>query len=194
MTETGIERKITNNAWIQGCTEWIEEHVKYGGWIPYYINFMFDPLPGSQSAVLASMKKGIVKFYGRFCTEFVHNPRAASEQERLPLFLLFPDKPVWKRNRAVSVSGVKFNAGGLHYNGPMLLPLLSRFRRRGCPIQYIAKNQRIYARNGISRVHIKPIDDILGIGDYAAKTIKWARADEADILILPRHNSELVTA
>ena len=104
----------TSFTWIQGCTEWVEDHVKYGWWKPYYINFMFEPLPGSPSAVVAQMHKAIMKFYGRYCTRFVHNPCAASEIERLPLFWLFPDKPTWKRASKTSVHDVKFNDSGLH--------------------------------------------------------------------------------
>ena len=71
----------------------------------------------------------------------------------------------------------------------MLIPPKSRFR--GCPIEHIEANQSKYARYGIERIHVKQVDYIPGIADYAFKTIKWGRADPDNILILPVSASEL---
>ena len=77
------------------------------------------------------------------------------------------------------------NSGGFHYNGAMLIPPVSRFK--DCPIKHIADYQGLYTRGKIARVHVKEIDDrVYGIADYSAKTVKWGRADEQDILILPK--------
>jgi len=127
-----------------------------------YINFMFEPLHVPTAELVPKMRKGIHKFYGRFCTEFIHNGRAKSEYERMPRFWLFPDLPV-RKNKGNSLRDVTIN-GGLHYNEPMLIPPVSRFQECG---------------------------DIPGLADYAAKTIKNHRADERDILILPRSVTEL---
>jgi hypothetical protein len=107
----------------------------------------------------------------------------------IPRFWLFPDLPCWKRERTTTRRDVLINAGGFHYNGPMLIPRESHFR--GCPIQYLKEEQESYARHGISRIHGEAIHDAAGIADYACKTIKWNRADERDIIILPRSVSEL---
>jgi hypothetical protein len=180
----------TSFPWIQGCTEWIEEHRRDGCWKIFYVNFMFDALSGSPQAVMAQMRKGIVKFYGRFCRRFVHHPKAESEQARMPRFFLFPDKPVWKKHSKACISELKMNDGGSHYNGFMLTPMISRFRDR-CPIAHIDENQDIYCQHGIRRIHVKAVYHIPGISDYSAKTVKWHRADENDILILPRSVNEL---
>ncbi|UGY25466.1 hypothetical protein HU675_0000480 [Bradyrhizobium septentrionale] len=152
---------------------------------------MFDPLPGNEDAVLAQMRRAIEdRFYGRFASEFHRNPRDARFHLHLPRFWLFPDKPVWKRERTTTREQVLINAGGFHYNGAMLTPRLSRFRDR-CPIEYFEEKQALYGRHGISRIHAVPIHDVAGISDYACKTIKWGRAREKDIVILPRSVSEL---
>jgi hypothetical protein len=172
--------------WIKGCTEWMQEWV-LKGWKFYYINFMFEPLHVPTAELVPKMRRGIYKFYGRFCTEFAHNGRAKSEQERMPRFWLFPDLPV-RKNKGTSLREVTIN-GGLHFNGPMLIPPVSRFKE--CPIKHIAKNQTKYTRYGIERIDVKAGWDIPGLADYAAKTIKNRRADEGDILILPRSVTEL---
>lgn len=178
---------VANSVWIPGCKEWIEKHASTDWWIPYYVNFMFEPLPGPEKVVLAQMRRGIEKFYGQFSTRFDRTPRA--KISLIPQFLLFPDKPAWKRERKTGLRDVLINAGGLHYNGPMLIPRYSRFH--GCPIEHLEEKQEAYARHGISRIHAEPIHDASGIADYACKTIKWNRADEKDIIILPRSVSEL---
>jgi hypothetical protein len=172
--------------WIKGCTEWMREWV-LKGWKFYYVNFMFEPLHVPTAELVPKMRRGIHKFYGRFCTEFAHNGRAKSEQERMPRFWLFPDLPV-RKNKGNSLRDVTIN-GGLHFNGPMLIPPVSRFQE--CPIKHLEDNQARYARNGIKRINIVAGGDIPGLADYAAKTIKNHRADEGDILILPRSVTEL---
>src|ERR1051325_3306589 len=142
--------------WVEGCEHWIVEGI-IRGWSAYYVNIMFHSLRGSPSSIVEQMHKGIHKgFYSRFCTELSRNPRSPSQQERLPRLLLFPDRPVWKHEK-YSLREVTINGGGLHFNGPMLMPPVSRFRE--CPIQHIHDNQRVYARRGIARIHVEAIYD-----------------------------------
>lgn len=179
---------VANSVWIPGLKEWILDHEFADWWRPYYINFMFEPLPGMQKVVLAQMERALEKFYGRFCTRFDRTPRAITSQLRIPHFVLVPDKPTWKREKA-SLRDVSINAGGIHYNGLMMIPRKSRFH--GCVIDHLQEKQPVYARHGISRIHAEPIHDASGIADYACKTIKWNRASEEDIIMLPRSVSEL---
>ena len=172
--------------WIKGCTEWMREWV-LKGWKFYYVNFMFEPLHVPTAELVPKMRRGIYKFYGRFCTEFAHNGRAKSEQERMPRFWLFPDLPV-RKNKGNSLRDVTIN-GGLHFNGPMLIPPVSRFQE--CPIKHLEENQTRYARHGIELIYLMAGGDIPGLSDYAAKTIKNHRADEEDIIVLPRSVTEL---
>jgi hypothetical protein len=102
-------------------------------------------------------------------------------------FGYFLDLPVHK-NKRNSLREITIN-GGLHYNGPMLIPPVSRFEE--CPIKHLRENQTKYARHGIERIHIVLGGDILGLADYAAKTIKNCRANDEDIIVLPRSVTEL---
>jgi hypothetical protein len=175
------------NTWTSSCTQWIEDHVRYGEWKAYYVNFMFEPLPGSSSAVVQQMRRAIVKFYGRFSSRFVHNQHSQAEQDRLPRFWLYPDRPGLKRSK-LPLREVKSNDGGLHFHGAMLTPVFSRFRQ--CPIKHIEEKQAAYCHHGITRIHVKRIDEVADISSYMAKTVRWGRAELEDILILPRSKSE----
>jgi len=168
------------DVWIKGCTEWMYEWV-LKGWKLYYVNFMFELLRGPPSAQIPQMRRGIHKFYGRFCTEFVHDGRAKSEQERMPQLWLFPDLPIHK-NKRDSLRDVTIN-GGFHFNGPMLISPVSRFKE--CPIEHLKENQAEYARHGIERIHIVLGGDIRGLADYAAKTIKNRRLMRRILLCFP---------
>ena len=94
-----------------------------------------------------------------------------------------------RSEREVLLRELTINAGGLHFNGPMLIPLFSRFNE--CPIRHIGDNHDRYARRGIRRIHVERIYDIAGIADYSVKTIKWKRADPQHILILPKTANEV---
>lgn len=176
----------TADFWIKGTTEWMYEWMAQG-WRLYYVNFMFEPFRGPSAGIVPYMWKGITKFYGRFCLEFVHDGRAQSEQKRLPMLSLFPDLPVNKTEKK-SWREVTLN-GGLHFNGPMLIPPVSRVKES--PIKHIAEKQGIYTRYGIERIDIRLGWDVAGLADYAAKNIKNRKANEEDILVLPRPVKEL---
>lgn len=157
------------------------------GWKSYYVNFMFDPFRGPGSELIPHMRKAIHKFYGRFSGEFVRDQRNKNKQDQMPKLWLFPDLPVFKYQKQ-SLREVTIN-NGLHFNGPLLIPPVSRFS--GCPINHIKANHTKYARHGINRIHITAVWDIPGLADYAAKTLKYNRADKEDIIVLPRLLKEL---
>jgi hypothetical protein len=165
------------------------EWVLYHEWKPYYVTFMFHPLRGTPAGIIAQMHRGTRKgFYSRFCTEFAHHPRDTGEQKRLPRLMLFPDRPVCKRQNH-SLREVSINDNGLHFQGPMIIPPESRFQ--GSVIDHIMENQP-YAHHGIQRVYVKKVGiNVFKVSDYAVKTIRWGRADPDDILILPLTPQEL---
>lgn len=116
LNRSNIGNDVSPQVWIKGCTQWMEEGVLRGCKL-YYVNIMFGPLRLPQSQIIPCMKKAIEKFYGRFCTEFSRDPRAPSQQDKLPQFWLFPDLPVFKYQKH-SLRDVTINGNGLHYNGP----------------------------------------------------------------------------
>jgi hypothetical protein len=180
----------SQTAWINAFVKWLEDRIS-DGYEPYYINFLFHPISGSLSAVISTMHKGIENgFYSRFCTRFVRRPRSPLAMSQMPQLWVFPDRPVAKRAaKKVGVSFLTRNDNGLHYNGFLMIPPKSRFKE--CPIEHIRQNQEKYAQRGIERIHVRDVYNVGGLADYALKTIKWGRADEADILILPKTWDEM---
>lgn len=181
--------------WGDGCQRWVDEH-RAKGWTPFYINFMFRALRGKPDVVLEQMKRSIHKeFYTPFMMRFVRDPHREAEQDRMPRMMLFPDLPVFKQDRA-SDRTTQMNAGGLHYNGAMLIPPVSRFA--GCPIAHIDQHRHRYTQGNIARIHVKPVDyKTSRLSDYSIKTVtrahkfKCSSADETHILILPKSLSEV---
>lgn len=175
--------------WINGCTKWTIDWV-HRGWDPYYINIMFHPLPGKPPAIISQMKHVIhAGFYSRFCTEFARNPRSEAQQKYMPKLWLFPDRPCRKTKMTIPKQFFAGNDNGLHFNGPLLLPPISRFKER--PVDHLEANRSRYERHGIQRIHVARVYDIPGIIDYAAKTIKYGTASMDDIFVLPKRLSEL---
>lgn len=181
--------------WGEGCQDWIDER-RAEGWKTYYANFMFRALRGNPEAVLEQMERSIHReFYVPFMMRFVRHPHREAEQERMPKMMLFPDLPVFKSQRE-SPRQISINAGGVHYNGVMLIPPVSRFV--GCPAVHIDQYQYRYVRGSIARIHVKSIDYRSGrLSDYSVKTVaraskfKCSVADEAHIFILPKPVSEM---
>jgi hypothetical protein len=152
---------------------------------------MFRSLQGTKQEIINQMKEAICsEFYSKFLLQFVRHPHRKREIDSMPVFVLFPDLPAYKRKRKATLRQMNMNWGGLHYNGLMLVPLVSRFRGR--PIEHIEEHQDRYTRGRIERIHAVRIDHReYNIADYAAKTVKWGRADEADILTLPKTIAEV---
>lgn len=170
---------------IRACADWVWEHV-LEGWRPYLITIMFEPLNGTQEAVITQMKRALERdLYSSLCKRFSRHPRKPSQQDRLPRLWLFPDFPVFKANKKTPLADVQFNHGGLHYNGIMLLPPKSRFKAD--IIKHFEGYKDVYERSPIERIDIREIDpeNLNYVVDYAGKTMKTNRVSQDDILLLP---------
>jgi hypothetical protein len=185
--------RFSENPWIVGCAEWMQEHLNEG-WRLYYINIMFKPFSGNAEAVVAQMNRAICQgFYSRLCTEFSHHPTKPSQQMKLPMMWLFPDRHIWKKEKEKKscIRDLQFNDNGVHFNGPMLVPLKSRFHE--CPVEHIHQNQRKYAVHGIDRIHVEHVNrTIEELADYMCKTIKWRRASTDNIIVLPEGRKTVI--
>jgi len=168
--------------------DWMEQGIS-GGYQIYYMNFMFHQLRGSPNAILDQMRHAIHKgFYTEFSGQFAHHASAAGERHRLPELYLYPDLPVHKKDKE-SMGEVALN-GGYHYNGPMRIPPISRFKED--VVDHINGNQHRYTRMGICRIDIKVADRTFDqLADYVTKTVKRGLASIGDILILPLSGSEV---
>jgi hypothetical protein len=185
---------------IQCYTDWLIQEIRQGH-LPYYINIMFHQLPGpSNRDIIEQMQSAIYKsFYPALCKQFARHPHRKSQEYLLPGARLFPDLPVWKRHKD-SCSKTILNRG-LHYTGFILVPPKSRLKENFCEhikrkqhlyVDHTYNNRSLYNHGGIKRIHVVPIDrDPYNITDYAMKTIKAGKVDDATIIILPRTMSEM---
>jgi hypothetical protein len=103
--------------------------------------------------------------------------------------ILFPDLPVYKRQRDKSIEDVSIN-NGLHYGGVAVTPPHSRFK--STLDIYFEDYQETYTSEKLERIHVTPVTwDPAGVTDYVTKTYKRNRVSDADIIILPKSTSEL---
>lgn len=108
----------------------------------------------------------------------------------MPIFIGCPDLPVWKHEK-VSLSDIAVNEG-LHFNGIFLVPEESRLKT-GFK-KHMTENKGFYAdgRHGLRRIHVKGIRRTPGyVVDYALKALKKGRIGYDELLILPKHASEM---
>jgi hypothetical protein len=188
MTNADYINPITLKMLNTGCTLWLEQLVARGN-EPFYINFMFHPIHGPPSRIVHQMKTAICDgFYPTFCTRFARNPLARSQQKYLPKMILAPDRPVFKHKK-LSRADVTINQG-LHYNGLMLVPKVSRCRENAADL--IANNHDHYRKDGIDRIDVTPIDrNPARITDYTFKTVNRLKASSDDVILLPRTVREM---
>ncbi len=172
---------------VGGYQKWIQGYIDRG-WDPYFISFMFEQLPGSQSSVLRQMRREIERVYSRLVTRFHRNPRSPAGSQQIPVMALFPDFPVYKREKK-SIKDVSIN-NGLHYAGIALAPPVSRFQTT--LDAHFEQEQDKYVNDKLARIDVKPIIwNATYVMDYAAKNYKRGRVSDEDIIILPKATSEL---
>jgi hypothetical protein len=167
--------------------EWMEAGIQEEYEV-FYINFMFDQLPGSRDAVLQQMRKRIHDgFYSKLCRFSAHHPKSPGERHRLAEAMLFPDLPTYKQTGGSLLYG---NAnGGVHYNGAIRIPLSSRLR--GSLQDYVEKNALDWRREGF-RVNVQTVSrSPERLADYATKTVKRGLASPDDIFLLPLSGAEI---
>jgi hypothetical protein len=161
------------------------------GWKPYLLNFMFRSLPGSTPVVVGQMKQAIERVYSTFVTRVVRRPRSSAAKGSLPILISCADLPVGKRIKKASKE-VRLNSG-LHYNGVLLMPAISRLQ--SSVEAHFFEQQRLYVvdRKRIDRIDVRPIVTDAGhVTDYVMKTLKGGPIGyDESLLILPRSLSEL---
>jgi hypothetical protein len=179
---------------IIGYSQWIQRYVDYSGWNAFLMSFMFKPLKGNDGALLSQMSDEVDRVYSTFLTRVVRKPRSDSLRYwdvwryYMPVLIAVPDSPVAKR-RKQSLNDVTIN-NGLHMHGILVVPWQSRLRRD--VVSQFQKDEKIYVKNRLLRLDVRPIQSNLGgVVDYAFKSIKTRKFDHDDILVLPKSIAEL---
>ncbi len=172
-----------NDAW----GGYIEARVSRG-WQPYLLTFMFEPLPGSQSAKMAQMTRHLEAAYSVFVTRVVRKPKTAAARGVAPIWLCSPDRPVYKREKQ-SLRDILVN-DGLHFHAILLMPPLSRLEDVSGHFRDLRRTYQQQA--SLDRVDAVPISDRLAyVHGYGWKSVLDGRFDLGDAFVLPRAQNEL---
>jgi hypothetical protein len=175
--------------YILGFEQMIHERIAER-WQPYFVNFMFNNIPGKQSKKKLIMTDEVFRVYNSLLTNVIRKPKSPSWREYCPLFVGCPDLPVAKSDKDL-VRNLNLNEG-LHFNGCLLLPPEEKCRLKGHLDDHFRNHQESYYRDGypLDRLHATFIHQKTMV-DYALKHFKRGNVSHDDILILPRVSSEL---
>ena len=161
------------------------------GWQPFLITFMFNKLSGPPSAIISQMRNEVERVYSTFLTRVVRDPASPKSVGRLPILISSADLPVRKRSRP-KLQEVSVN-DGLHFNGVLLVPTVTRLRTtveahfNASPLLYLKD------RTFLDRIDVRPItSDPAYVTDYVFKSVKNNRLTYDDaVLVLPKAISEI---
>lgn len=170
---------------------WVREFL-FDDWNGYFLNFMFEQMTGSHTTLMSNMRKEVETFYSKIVTRIIRTPNSSTAWKKMPVFIGCPDLPVWKHAK-VSLSSFSIN-DGYHFNGVFLVPKKSRLKTGFRT--HMHDNRKIYAdrKKGLKRIHVTRIRKHPGyVTDYALKALKHGRIGYDELLILPKHSTELTT-
>jgi hypothetical protein len=176
---------------ITGYETLIEEIIEREDAERYYVNFLFNGLPGRESTKIDIMKQEVTRFHCLLKRHVVRKPDAPGWCELVPVIIGAPDYPVVKRTK-VDARLHRVN-GGLHFNAVVLLP--PRFQPPRIPGQrqsrleeslvvHVHQKEVEYLSEKLYRIHVTPMKAGTTMADYMLKAFKSGRIGPDDILIL----------
>src|ERR1700685_522208 len=99
---------------IAAYDEMIQQRIDKG-WQPYFLNFMFNRIPGKPVTKKHIMEGEVERVHSTLVTFVVRKPHSPSWIQYVPIFVGCPDLPVAKWEKEL-VRNVVVN-DGWHYNG-----------------------------------------------------------------------------
>jgi hypothetical protein len=162
---------------------------------PYFINFMFDHIPGGRQAKMDVMVQEVTRVHHILTRHIVRRPEATAWRHLRPTIIGCHDLPVWKHKKEIGRGSVVND--GLHYNAIALAPmparadmpikvqylLLGRQSRLMVPLdEHFRSQRRFYINKALARVHVTPITSST-MADYMLKTFKHGRVGPDSIQI-----------
>lgn len=179
---------------VSGYSEMIREYIDLG-WDPYFINFMFNHIPGGRQVKMDVMIQEVTRVHNILTRHIVRRPDATAWWHLRPTFIGCHDLPVWKHEK-VLVRNLIVN-DGLHYNAIALVPkpaladmpirvqnlLWGKQSRLTVPLdEHFRLGRRFYINDMLARVHVTPIKRGT-MADYMLKTFKHGRVGPDSIQI-----------
>jgi hypothetical protein len=158
-------------------------------WQPYFVNFMFNKIPGKPVTKKHIMEAEVYRICSALVPFVVRKPHSPSWEQYNPVFVGCPDLSVAKGEKEL-VRNLVVN-DGLHYNGCLLLPPKAKCRLKESLDRHFRNHQERYYldEHPLDRIHVKKIREGT-MADYMLKHFKRGNVSADDILILPRTASE----
>jgi hypothetical protein len=169
----------------------IEEIIEKHDAESYYVNFLFNSLPGKESTKIDIMEREVTRFHGLLKRRVVRKPDAPGWRDLVPVLLGLPDYPVVKQQK-VDARLLRVN-GGLHFNAAVLLPPRCEFpkiigekqsRLKESLVVHVGRKEAEYLTDRLYRIHVTPIISGTTMADYTLKSFKNGRIGSDRILIL----------
>jgi hypothetical protein len=181
---------------VQAFSEIISDLIDEGR-DAYFMNFMFNQLPGSRKDRMAIMVQQVERVHFTLARHMLHDPKRRACAHLRPIFIGTHDLPVFKWDHGqsqrlnVANDGLHFNLVALvppHKN--MQLPKSFRYFRWGpqqrlrVPLdEHFRDKERFYVNDWLAKIHVTPVTRGT-MADYTLKTYKHGRVDEDSLLIL----------
>ncbi|TBA50482.1 hypothetical protein [Rhizobium ruizarguesonis] len=152
------------------------------------LTFMFKDLKGSEDARKAQMEKEVQRIYALLLTRFFKRPTNMDIGE-MPFFIGCVDWPVHKKVKK-AIGGIA-NNDGMHVGGIYMIPPKNRTATNLEDVVDRAMDP-IMRTGKLTNIHVKPIRDTpRKAAGYVFKSLDRLRIGSEEILILPRHHSEM---
>jgi hypothetical protein len=173
---------------IEGYGEWVKNLFDQG-FRMYLVTFKFHHISGSSEHKRREMLQEVeYQFYPTLIKHVERQPMNPSRQRNLPRLIGFPDLPVTKHSRKLSVKDVTIN-DGLHVHAIVAMPSTLR-HYQGCKLKNLIRDHRhrfIGDFTRISHIDVRRIKKHPEyVADYVLKHAKRNPAIMDEILILPK--------
>ncbi|MHC2457207.1 hypothetical protein ACVMIX_003848 [Rhizobium leguminosarum] len=152
------------------------------------LTFMFKDLKGSEEARKAQMEREVVRVYSLLLTRFCKRP-TNTDIDEMPFFMGCVDWPVHKKVKK-AIKGIT-NNDGMHFGGIYMLPPKTRTVMN---LEDVVDRtmKPIMATGLLTSIHVKLMRDTpRKAAGYVLKSFDRLRIGNEEILILPRHHSEM---
>lgn len=181
---------------VEAYSQLIEERMDEGR-DGYFVNFMFNQLPGARQNHMDMMIQEVERVHSILTHHIVRRPRADKWAHLRPIFVGGHDLPVFKRDRG-QLHNFNLVNDGLHFNViALLLPpshpaLPSRVKyqvwgpqsRLTVPLdQHFQDESKFYLNDWLARIDVTRIT-YGTMADYTLKAFKHGRVGEDSILVL----------
>jgi hypothetical protein len=174
---------------IAGYAQMIEEIIENDRAKVYYVNFMFNQLPGSDRTRREIMKREVARFHDILTNHTVRKRKAQGWRDLVPVLIGAPDYPVIKKEKA-DAKLYQVNEG-LHFNAIVLVPPRKRpspngkrSRMKESLGKHLKLKSELYLTSRLGRIDVTPVELGTTMTDYALKAFRRGRISSDDILVL----------